>query len=184
MADYMPVTSAIERHYSSSVAQVRADARYVTRWQVPRPPATRGRAVSIDVPPELAKVAAEIMNAAAPAVSRAYNKEVRPVGTRAFHGWPERTGFQKSSLKLGYELADGGNTYRAVFTVDSQTPKAAYMVRFAKPEVRRSGYYGKLRQHTPLPPGAKPGENVYRFLLYRPLHEAAMRIADEIARGI
>lgn len=197
--DYQPTTEAVTRRYSSSPAQVSADARWVTRQRVPPVPGQKGPAL-VSVPPALSVQVQRMLDAAAPSVSAAYNRHIRPVAVSALAGWPVRTGYMASTIALEYEVGKGGTTYSGVVTVDSERPKGAYMVRFYRPrktpdrfsELERRGklpehlrkYLHADVEHSPLPAGARHGENVYRFLLDRPLSQAAMRIADEVAEDI
>jgi len=183
MPSYLEITDNIQAHYSSSPSQVAKDARWATRLRVARP-RNEGGDFSVEIGPELAAKVEAMINAAAPALADAFNRYMRPVGLGAYEGWPVRTGYMKSTVSLDYEVANGGTVYRSVMGVDSKEPKGAYMVRFYKPPRKPARDPKFVRPHSPLPVGARHGENVYRFLMYRPSQLASMRIADDTAAGI
>lgn len=150
--------AAMQAQFTSSVSQVRKFASWRTNAKpdpVKRQPDT---AYQMQIPADLQRRIATLMNAAAPALGNAFDRHLQPMAEAAFDEWPVRSGFSKSSISLDYAVEEGGGKFRGQLVV--RAPYAAF--------IKERGKSGTTA----------------RRLLFRPIDSVALRIAADAADDI
>jgi hypothetical protein len=129
----------------------------------------------IRVPNELSRLTLEMLDAVAPAVSKAYQEHLVPVGEGADENWPVDTGFSRSLFTLFFERR-GDTVFRGVFRGGAEY---TYLIRFAG---RRGAKDAEGKR--PL----EPRRHVWTVLITRPAERRALPamqrdIGEDLVRG-
>ena len=100
--------SMVEQRFGSSRRQVSARARWRTRA---RPPMVRPGDGLIRVDPGLVEQIRGFMDAIAPQVSIAFNRQFVPFAERTYQAWPVKTGLSRSLLTLSFRPLNAGQAF-------------------------------------------------------------------------